>query len=231
MTPTLSRCGDRNRILLFVKFVIPPSEVVLGTRRKVIKLGGSALFSGSSWIPSLSRLLKEESDARVYVIVGGGDIVEGVRTLHRHAPSLDEEFLHWECVRLLDSTFEIAPKLLPLDGVIHDIANDNFIELRTEDQGSSGAFWVRVGGFYSKELLDTIPVKYRPAHNWDTTTDALAVLLGIQVNAVEVILLKSCELDPSLTLAEAAAQGIVDPECPRLQGLFPGRVRLMQLSN
>jgi aspartokinase-like uncharacterized kinase len=70
-------------------------------------------------------------------------------------------------------------------------------------------------------------MEHRPAHNWDTTTDALAVFLGLQVAADEVVLIKSCALEPNMSLLEASHLGIVDSECVRLSETFQGRIRLI----
>ena len=51
-------------------------------------------------------------------MVGGGDLVETMRTAHRIYPKLDEEKMHWRCIELLDHTWAIAKEIFPADHAI-----------------------------------------------------------------------------------------------------------------
>lgn len=192
--------------------------------RVVIKLGGSVLYSHPSWIDQLEQTLAPYQSAAVSLIVGGGDIVEGVRTLHKLYPHLEQSSLHWNCVSLLDSTCEIAHQLLPLDGMIatpEHFSSWNRLPSRQTK-------WVNVSSFYSRDRLGVIPPHWHPSLDWNTTTDALAVFLALQWNASQVLLLKSCDINPDWSLEQAAALGVVDSETPRLAKLLiPGAVRLV----
>lgn len=184
--------------------------------RIVIKLGGSVLYSHTSWIERLKQTIAPYQFQAVSIIVGGGDVVEGVRTLHRLYPHLEQSSLHWNCVSLLDSTCEIAHQLLPLNGIIEtDEAFDVWCQAP-----SHHAKWVTVSSFYSQYRLNQIPTAWHPELNWNTTTDALAVLLALQWQASQVILLKSCHIDPDWSLEQAASLGVIDSETPRLAKLL-----------
>ncbi len=87
------------------------------------------------------------------MIVGGGDIVEGVRTLHKLYPQLEQSGLHWNCVSLLDSTCDIAHQLLPLDGIIK---TDNAFDDWNQSPAQLSK-WVNVSSFYSTDHLKRIP--------------------------------------------------------------------------
>jgi len=196
----------------------------LSVSRIVIKLGGSVLYSHPSWIDRLKQTIAPFRSEAVSLIVGGGDVVEGVRTLHKLYPHLEQSSLHWNCVSLLDSTCEIAHQLLPLDGIIE---TDKAFDLWCQAP-SQHAKWVNVASFYSRERLNGIPLEWHPAINWNTTTDALAVLLALQWQASQVILLKSCDINRDWSLEQAAALGVIDSETPRLAKLLsPGSVRLV----
>lgn len=184
--------------------------------RLVIKLGGSVLYSQPSWPGMLERLVALYQPATISLLVGGGDIVEGVRSLHKVYPSLDQTSLHWHCINLLDATCEIAAQLFPVDGVVHD--DEDFGKWAGESHQLTR--WVKAKSFYSPtNLEDTIP-QLRLATDWRTTTDALAILLGIKWHASHVLLLKSCNVNPDWSLEQAAELGVIDSESPRLANHF-----------
>lgn len=195
--------------------------------RLVIKLGGSVLYSQPSWPGTLERLIASYQPATISLLVGGGDIVEGVRSLHKVYPSLDQTSLHWHCVKLLDATCEIAAQLFPVDGVVH---NDADFRKWTGESGQLTR-WVKATSFYSPtNLEDTVP-QLRLATDWSTTTDALAILLGIKWHASHVLLLKSCNVNPDWSLEQAAALGVIDSESPRLANHFTsGSISLVPFS-
>ncbi|MEQ1827481.1 MAG: hypothetical protein ABL921_16095, partial [Pirellula sp.] len=58
-------------------------------KRIVIKLGGASLFRTGGFQLQLQHLLEEFQDQKVYLIAGGGDLVESMRTLHGIYPELN----------------------------------------------------------------------------------------------------------------------------------------------
>src|SRR5262245_20779567 len=46
--------------------------------------------------------------------------------------------------------------------------------------------------------------------NWDVTSDSIALELAHRLNAERLVLVKSCEIDPKLTLAQLGAVGVLD---------------------
>ncbi|XZE21853.1 hypothetical protein SH449x_001761 [Pirellulaceae bacterium SH449] len=164
----------------------------------------------------LRRLIAQHDSAAISLLVGGGDIVEGVRSLHKVYPNLDQAALHWHCVNLLNTTCEIAAQLLPVDGVVQSYEDFG----RWTGESRPLTRWVKASSFYSPaNLEDTIP-QLRLATDWSTTTDALAVLLGIKWHASHVLLLKSCDVDQAWSLEQAAALGVIDSETPRIAKHF-----------
>ena len=63
---------------------------------------------------------------------------------------------------------------------------------------------------------------YRPdhdfglPHNWNTTTDAIAAALAAETSSDELVLLKSCSVDDSLSIGQLAETGIVDAALPQI---------------
>lgn len=184
----------------------------------VVKIGGSILFSPNS----LDRLIENISDQypnrSLFVIVGGGELVEAIRTLHRFRPELNGERLHWKCVELLDTTWEIACTSVP-----------NAVPILTPSELNAASvnpmpaiYLVRVGCFYTEAIHATLGEEVRPALNWNTTTDALAWLLAYTIGSEQLVLVKSCEVQQNISLSQAASVGIVDSEITNLTGRRPG---------
>ena len=187
-------------------------------QRIVIKLGGSSFFNQGGFQSELRSLLEQYRNAQVYMIVGGGDLVEAMRTLHLLYPSLNAEELHWQCIELLDYSWSIASQVFPVDEMMYH--QDDLAKFGKDvSKGKTG--WVRVQAFYSKSLCEGIPKAWLPHCNWSTTSDALAWLLGMIVQADRVVLIKQCWCDPNWTIADAADRGVVDPEIARLSRLNP----------
>lgn len=187
--------------------------------RVIIKIGGATLFHPDGFKADLSALLEKYSDAQVWVIVGGGELVEAMRTVHRLVPELDEEEMHWRCVELLDHTWSITKEIFP---IWISIANHEELLRASEQRDIAGFFLVRVQSFYSRESYRLLPSSWQPKSNWRTTTDSLAWLLGKIISADRVILVKQCECDPSLTLPQASELSVIDQELPRLVDANPG---------
>lgn len=173
--------------------------------RWVVKLGGSLLRR-----PDLPRLLRQwlgeqAAERQVNLIVGGGTLIDALRELDR-VHHLDQETLHWQCIRVLRHTLEIVAAWLPAATVIDSPA----AFARHSGSRQPGWYLVAAEAFYHPESGDDLPC------DWTTTSDSLAALLARKLAAEQLVLLKSCELPPALDLATAAAQGIVDPVLPGL---------------
>lgn len=181
--------------------------------RIVIKIGGATLFQPNGFVPELHALLRENEGSQVWLMVGGGDLVEAIRSAHRIYPDLNHEELHWRCVELLDHTWAIAKQAYG-----YGVAIETTEELakHSQQQSTPGLLWVRVQSFYSRAASHSVPIAWQPSSNWNTTTDALAWLLGKTIDADRVLLIKQCECDPKLTVADAAKLGIIDSELARL---------------
>lgn len=196
------------------------------TERIVIKVGGAALFKQDSFERQVHSVLGQFQNAQVWLLVGGGDLVETMRTAHGIYPTLDEEEMHWRCVELLDHTWAIAKEVFPTK---HAINSREDLQRILRPEAVPGSYWVRVQSFYNRRECYLIPDLWLPKCDWSTTSDTLAWLLGKIVNADRIVLLKQCECNPSWTIAEAACRGVVDPELARLVEAVPGLGQILEL--
>lgn len=184
-------------------------------RTGVIKVGGASLFSPSEDFVNVRNFvndLQRDSTNRWFVIFGGGDTVESMRTLHHHHPGLDAVRMHWRCIELLSTTTDVACELFDFK---HRIDCRSSLDLAI-DKKRPGAYLVNVSSYYHPDLLDSIPANLVPRESWDTTSDSLAWLLALYVRADELLLLKKPDCSSVLTVAQAAEEGIVDPQLPLL---------------
>ena len=195
--------------------------------RLVIKIGGATLFQSNGFVRELNALLRENEGSQIWLIVGGGDLVEAIRTAHRIYPDLDHEELHWRCVELLDHTWAIARQVYGY-GVAIETSEE--LAMHSRQQSTPEVLWVRVQSFYSRAASHSVPIAWQPSSNWNTTTDALAWLLGKTIDADRVLLIKQCECDPNWPLAEAAKLGVIDSELARLIEKNPSARPTVQLS-
>ncbi|HUP77825.1 MAG TPA: hypothetical protein VM260_04620 [Pirellula sp.] len=196
------------------------------TERIVIKVGGATLFQPDGFEKQLHSVLAKYENAQVWLLVGGGDLVETMRTAHRIYPKLDEEEMHWRCIELLDHTWAIAKEIFPSN---HAIGSREDLERATQMETVPGVYWVRVSSFYRRSECYLIRDLWLPKCDWSTTSDSLAWLLGKVVEADRLILMKQCECDPTWTIAEAARRGVVDSELARLVEAVPGYGQIIEL--
>ncbi len=190
--------------------------------RIVIKMGGATLFQQYGFEAEVRSLLSQNKKAQVWLLVGGGDLVQAMRDANQIYPRLQEEEVHWQCIELLDHTWTIAKQVVPTK---LSIASREELEQVKQIRDAPGAAWVRVQSYYNREDCHQIPTGWLPKTDWNTTTDVLAWLLGKIIDADRVILMKQCECNSAWTLAEAANRGVIDSELARLVQANPS-VRL-----
>lgn len=200
--------------------------MTLNRTSTVFKLGGSVL-QDVDWPHRLRAWLNRQRPGNYFGIVGGGLLIEALRDLdNRH--SLSQPEMHWRAIRLLDATFEIASELTPNIDRIVSSDELNSIDNMAVANDRVRARWVRIAAFYNEASLEAIPLEYQPALGWTTTSDSLALFLAYRIRASRCVLLKSCSIDPMLSLEQAVVQEIIDPECLRFRSLVP-TIELVQL--
>lgn len=178
----------------------------------VVKVGGASLFSQSSLVGQIRSVITPPANQRMFVLFGGGDTVESMRSLHTLYPHLDSAAMHWRCVQLLDATWEVACELFPEGNPA-----PTWEALQQGTVGPSGSLYlVRAAAFYAPQSLSRIPCDLQPAANWNTTSDVLSWILATLVGAAELRIAKRCPVESDMTIREAATAGMIDSELARL---------------
>lgn len=189
--------------------------------RRVVKIGGSLLVRKDLPI-AIRRWLASQTPAENLVIVGGGDLIEAVRRLDALRPS-DPTAVHWRCIKLLDATYETAQEWFADWQCVE--SPDDFCRGIEIGFSQSDPTLVKVSSFYQPSDRTALPL------DWRTTTDAIAVWLGNVSDADEVVLLKSCEVDPELDVEQLAKLGVIDEAVPLIkQTIASFRVQKLPLA-
>lgn len=173
---------------------------------RVIKLGGS-LLDWSELPVRLRRWLAAQSPAANVLIVGGGPIVEGLRTIDR-AQRLSASASHWLAIDAMSLTARVLVELLPEAMFVDSLASI--------DRGANGGPLV----------LDVAPLLRAEQgsdsalpESWDVTSDSIAAHFANQLNASELVLLKSTDPPQASDLQTAdslACAGYVDAYFPHV---------------
>lgn len=192
-------------------------------QRRVLKIGGSLLTCQD--LPTrLDAWVDQQPSAETIAIVGGGELVDAMRHLDA-INAMDPEWLHWRCVDLLRVTFDWFAGRVPhwrIVGSKEEFASAFDARPDVELQAERRCL-VAVQCFYERNHgnRDTEANVPKLPISWATTTDAIAALLSIRLNADELVLFKSCSVDTSRTLAELASDGIVDEAFPMFSDQVP----------
>lgn len=150
----------------------------------------------------LDSWIATQPPAETIAIVGGGELIDAVRRLdaqHHH----DAAWVHWQCVGLLRTTFQWLSWQLD-SWQLHSTA-DEFEQLcKSGEKAAVTSHLVAVDSFYHEQTESPLPL------DWTTTTDAIAGWLSILIGADELVLLKSCDVDATMSLTQMADHGVID---------------------
>ncbi len=188
--------------------------------RRVVKVGGS-LLTRSDLLDALPQWLARQSPARTLLVVGGGELIDAIRHLDQQRPGVSAE-VHWRCVDLLQVTFEIAAKWFER---WHQIDAPNRLSAMIDSADPvDNPTLVSVRSFYGRGYGFDLPT------DWSTTTDSIAAAMAIEIQAEELVLLKSCRVDPSANLQQLAREGVIDTAFPKLSADLQ-TIRIEQLTD
>jgi aspartokinase-like uncharacterized kinase len=157
---------------------------------RVIKVGGS-LLGWNGLAVALNSWMGEQSPAVNVLVAGGGDFAEAIRRMDA-AHGLGEEAAHWLCVDALAVT-------APLLGAIGNLPVVQRSEEFPVEMPSTCVFDPAPFLHDVEHRLFATPLP----HRWSVTSDSIAARIAEYLSARELVLLKSC-------LPEATMTGYVD---------------------
>ena len=173
--------------------------------RRVIKLGGSLLLRKDLAAQTVAWLARQKPAAN-WILIGGGSTVDALRKLDQ-VHHFDQHQLHWKCIELMKVTTSLAREIFPHWQYVASSADLAKLIVRPDQPRE---MLIDVAAFYGVELNNQLPC------TWETTSDAIAAFLAGCIRADELVLLKSCEIDPGHSFTDLVASGVVDPVCGQL---------------
>lgn len=168
----------------------PPPKIV-------VKIGGKLLHTQDLG-PRLTRFLATLKEPDILLVPGGGQVVNEIRELDR-LHRLGEEKSHWLALQGMALTARILGALLPRAAVVENL-----------EMPASGGVAILDAYAWCRRAPNALPA------TWELTSDSIAAAAAIQVNATQLILLKSATLPPGMSWRAASDRGFVDPLFPQL---------------
>lgn len=168
----------------------------------VVKLGGS--LNDDPWLPRWLSLAATLGGGRLALVCGGGRFADEVRRAQAHWGFADLPAHNMAVLAMAQSAW-LAHGLEPRLAVVGDAQ-----ALRRAHHGGQAALWLPT---------DALRDSADETTNWDNTGDSIALDLARRLNAERLLLVKSCAVDPHATVADLAAQGVLDA---RFAGLAQG---------
>jgi aspartokinase-like uncharacterized kinase len=144
---------------------------------RVVKLGGS-LLEFDRTPDQLRRWLSRQTPMRTVWIVGGGRLVDEIRQ-REPSENLDAMDVHTTCIELMDVNSIRVSNWFPTWQ-----ATDNLDELA---QQRLPVNWLLSCSDWVKRNARHLPA------SWDVTSDSIAATIANELEATELVLLKSCD--------------------------------------
>lgn len=185
---------------------------------RVIKVGGSLLIH-ADLSSTLESWLARQPEAVNVCVVGGGEPVDQIRREQIRIHQEDEE-AHWTSIdRMVSNAIEMAHKMgAEIKSCCQDVIALSSTMTQSSAQsmlGSPGTTLFFDVGQWLRERTEPLP------QDWSVTSDSIAAALAIDLEADELVLLKSRDSDPAATFEQLASQGIVDDYFPSLADQIP----------
>jgi aspartokinase-like uncharacterized kinase len=161
----------------------------------VVKIGGS--LCSDPVLPQWLDLLTQVGGGRVTVVCGGGTFADEVRRVQSHWQFNDLAAQNMAVLAMAQTAYQLhalnpALQLATRKTDIPDLLR----------QGKT-ALWLPL------ELRRDQPDERT---GWDATSDTIALDLAKHLNAEQLVLVKSCAIDPQMTLAELGDAGVLDQQ-------------------
>jgi len=160
----------------------------------VVKLGGS--LSADPVLADWLRLLTGLGGGRVAVVGGGGPFADEVRRLQR-LWRFDDLEAHNMAVLAMAQTAWMFKGLQP---ALHVVGAERELPMQVR-QG-------RTPVWAPHDLVTNMPDP--ETTHWGCTSDSIALGLARRLNAEQLVVVKSCEIDETMTLDQMVAAGILD---------------------
>ena len=153
----------------------------------VIKLGGS-LLHGAELVPCLEAI--EKLPSQKIIVPGGGVFADQVRAA-QVCWQFDDKAAHQMALLAMQQMALLLQSLKPQFSLVDklDLALPNI-------------------SIWSPSIVDLDQAGI--AASWDITSDSLAAWLAGRLNAEQLILIKSAEIDPKFSLEQLQQHGIID---------------------
>ena len=159
----------------------------------VVKLGGS--LNRDPLLPQWLELLTQLGGGRVTLVCGGGSFADEVRRSQVRW-KFDDLPAHNMAVLAMAQSAYMALGLNPKLHLVSTMADVH----RVLHSGHT-ALWMP---------MDWLRNEPGPYTNWDNSSDSIALDLARLLNAEHMLVVKSCAIDPALSLAQLAESGVVD---------------------
>ncbi len=158
----------------------------------VIKLGGS-LTTSTGLTSCFNRVNQHYRNDQVIIVPGGGAFADQVRIAQRqwHVDDLTAHHMAILAMQQMALLFKALQPQWQLLSTLTDI----------QKSMSSVLIW-------SPLLSELNAAGIQPS--WDITSDSLAAWMAKQVNATELILVKSAAVTADATIADLQNQGVID---------------------
>jgi aspartokinase-like uncharacterized kinase len=196
----------------------------------IVKLGGS--LTSNPQLPAWLSLLADCGGGRVIVVCGGGAFGDAVRHAQAHW-RFDDLNAHNMAILAMAQTAYLMHGLNPALQLVRTKT-----DIRRVLHKGQTALWLPFELQRERGTAQT---------NWDVTSDSIALELAQRLNAERLVVVKSCAIDPRLSLAQLTEAGIVDrsfgglsegaafpidivrhDELERVRGLLLGGVRFVE---
>jgi len=159
----------------------------------VVKLGGS--LAQDTRLPRWLEMLAEVGGGRVLVVPGGAAFADAVRVSQAHW-HFDDLAAHNMAILAMAQTAHLFHALEPR----LQLAGDEEA-IRKSLRAGQVALWMPLA--MMRDAPDMLT-------SWEVTSDSLALWLARRQNAERLVVVKACQVQPDLTLAELTRRGTVD---------------------
>lgn len=176
----------------------------------VVKLGGS--LNADPLLPQWLDLLTQLGGGRVVVVCGGGRFADAVRE-HQALWHFDDLAAHNMALLAMMQTAYFLRGLNPA------------LQMATSD--ADVARVLRLGKTPLWAPLSLLTDQGNAETNWSVTSDSIALGLAQRLGAAELLVVKSCTVDPLLSLEQLGAASIVDARFASLAAEGSVAVRFM----